>query len=396
MPTTNLSPTVRLASELISKASVTPLDAGCQPLMQARLEAIGFSCQTLTFGEGSEAVDNLWAIRNGSADKSADAPIFCFAGHTDVVPTGRESDWKVPPFAPEIKDSMLYGRGAADMKGSLAAMITACEAFIEKHPTHDGQIAFLITADEEGPAKYGTVKVVEWLQERNTHLEWCLVGEPSSTALVGDTIKNGRRGSLGGKLVVKGKQGHVAYPHLADNPIHKVSPILAELSSEQWDNGNNFFPATSFQISNINSGTGATNVIPGEIDVIFNFRFSTELTSEILQERTEAIFAKHGLTKEEDYQIDWNLSGQPFLTAEGKLVSASVAAIKEVTGRDTELSTAGGTSDGRFIAPTGSQVLELGPINATIHQIDECVNIDDLDSLSDIYTSVLKNLLVNQ
>ncbi len=395
MPTTNLSPTVRLASELISKASITPLDAGCQPLMQARLEAIGFSCQTLTFGEGSEAVDNLWAIRNGSADNNADAPIFCFAGHTDVVPTGRESDWKVPPFAPEIKDSMLYGRGAADMKGSLAAMVTACEAFIEKHPEHNGQIAFLITADEEGPAKYGTVKVVEWLQEHNTHLEWCLVGEPSSTSLVGDTIKNGRRGSLGAKLIVKGKQGHVAYPHLADNPIHKVSPILAELSSEQWDNGNDFFPATSFQISNINSGTGATNVIPGEIEVIFNFRFSTELTSEILQERTEAIFTKHGLTKNEDYQIDWNLSGQPFLTAEGKLVSASVAAIKEVTGRDTELSTAGGTSDGRFIAPTGSQVLELGPINATIHQVDECVNVDDLNSLSEIYTSVLKNLLAN-
>lgn len=396
MPTTNLSPTVKLASELISRASVTPLDAGCQPLMQARLEAIGFSCQTLTFGEGSEAVDNLWAIRNGSTDKNVDAPIFCFAGHTDVVPTGRESDWKVPPFAPEIKDSMLYGRGAADMKGSLAAMVTACEAFIEKHPTYDGQIAFLITADEEGPAKYGTVKVVEWLQERNTHLEWCLVGEPSSTALVGDTIKNGRRGSLGGKLVVKGKQGHVAYPHLADNPIHKVSPILAELSSEQWDNGNDFFPATSFQISNINSGTGATNVIPGEIDIIFNFRFSTELTSETLQARTEAIFTKHGLIKGEDYHIDWNLSGQPFLTAEGKLVSASVAAIKEITGRDTELSTAGGTSDGRFIAPTGSQVLELGPINATIHQVNECVNIDDLDSLSEIYTSILKNLLVNQ
>lgn len=402
MPTTNLSEnlsaTVSLAVELISRASVTPLDVGCQGIMRARLEALGFICKTLTFGEGDEAVENLWAIRNGSAnndsDSNAKAPIFCFAGHTDVVPTGRESDWQTPPFEPTIKDSMLYGRGAADMKGSLAAMITACEDFIQKHPKHDGQIAFLITADEEGPAKNGTVKVIEWLQQNNTHLEWCLVGEPSSTSLVGDTIKNGRRGSLGAILTVKGKQGHVAYPQLADNPIHKITPVLTELATEQWDHGNDFFPATSFQISNINSGTGATNVIPGEANIIFNFRFSTELTAEILKERTESIFLRHGLVKDIDYDLEWNLSGNPFLTAEGKLVSASVDAIKAVTGRDTVLSTAGGTSDGRFIAPTGSQVLELGPTNATIHQIDESVNIDDLDSLSDIYSKILENLLI--
>lgn len=404
MPTTNLSSnlsaTVSLAVELISRASVTPLDVGCQGIMRTRLETLGFSCKTLTFGEGAEAVENLWAIRNGSANKdsesNAKAPIFCFAGHTDVVPTGRESDWQTPPFEPTIKDSMLYGRGAADMKGSLAAMITACEDFIQTHPKHDGQIAFLITADEEGPAKNGTVKVIEWLQQNNTHLEWCLVGEPSSTSLVGDTIKNGRRGSLGAILTVKGKQGHVAYPQLADNPIHKITPVLTELATEQWDQGNDFFPATSFQISNINSGTGATNVIPGEAEIIFNFRFSTELTAEILKERTEAIFLRHGLVKDIDYDLEWNLSGNPFLTAEGKLVSASVDAIKAVTGRDTVLSTAGGTSDGRFIAPTGSQVLELGPTNATIHQIDESVNIDDLDSLSDIYSKILKNLLVTK
>jgi succinyl-diaminopimelate desuccinylase len=409
MPTTDLSntltgqrsATVNLAAELIARASVTPLDVGCQGLMRERLEALGFSCQTLIFGEGSEAVENLWSIRNGAGNKStanksaANAPIFCFAGHTDVVPTGRESDWKTPPFIPTIKDSMLYGRGAADMKGSLAAMITACEDFIQKYPNHDGQIAFLITADEEGPAKNGTVKVVEWLKQNNIHLEWCLVGEPSSTNLVGDTIKNGRRGSLGAKLIVKGKQGHVAYPHLGDNPIHKIAPVLAELSTQQWDNGNDFFPATSFQISNINGGTGATNVIPGEVEIIFNFRFSTELTAEILQERTEAILLRHGLVKGVNYDLEWNLSGQPFLTAKGKLVSASVDAIKEITGRDTVLSTAGGTSDGRFIAPTGSQVLELGPCNATIHQIDESVNIDDLDCLSKIYSKILKNLLLS-
>jgi succinyl-diaminopimelate desuccinylase len=383
-----MSPTIDLAKALIERPSVTPADEGCQQLMADRLQAIGFECQSLTFGEGEEAVVNLWAIRKGSND-SEHAPVFCFAGHTDVVPTGPLADWQSPPFEPTVKGSMLMGRGAADMKGSLAAMITACENFVADHPDHQGSIAFLITADEEGPAKYGTVKVVEWLQNQGIHLDYCLVGEPSSTELIGDIIKNGRRGSLGGKLLVKGQQGHVAYPHLADNPIHRVSPALAELASTVWDDGNDFFPATSFQISNINSGTGATNVIPGEAEIIFNFRFSTELTAEDLKQRTEAILNKHQL----QYQLEWDLSGQPFLTAEGELVTATVDAIEKVTQRKTTLSTAGGTSDGRFIAPMGTQVIELGPINATIHQVNECVNTDDLNQLSQIYKVTLQNLL---
>ena len=379
----SLSPTVQLACDLIAKQSVTPEDAGCQILMRERLEAIGFECETLTFGKGEEAVENLWAIRGDSG------PILCFAGHTDVVPTGPAANWQSPPFEPTIKDGILRGRGAADMKGSLAAMITACENFIEEYDSHKGRIAFLITADEEGPAKYGTVKVVEWLQSQKLHVDYCLVGEPSSTSKVGDIIKNGRRGSLGCVLTVKGQQGHVAYPHLADNPIHRAAPALAELAGEQWDEGNDFFPATSFQISNINGGTGATNVIPGSVDIVFNFRFSTELTADILKTRTEAILQKHKL----DYVANWHLSGEPFLTAEGELVDATVKAIESVCGYPTELSTAGGTSDGRFIAPTGTQVVELGPLNATIHQVDECVSTDDLDTLSDIYTQMLRNLM---
>ena len=379
-----LSPTVQLACDLIERESVTPEDAGCQALMRERLENIGFECQTLIFGEGDEAIENLWAIRGDSG------PIICFAGHTDVVPTGPASQWQTPPFEPTIKDGVLYGRGAADMKGSLAAMITACESFTQEQSQHSGRIAFLITADEEGPAKYGTVKVVEWLQTQNIHLDYCLVGEPSSTHKLGDIIKNGRRGSLGCVLTVNGRQGHVAYPHLADNPIHRAAPALAELAAEQWDEGNDFFPATSFQISNINGGTGATNVIPGNVEVVFNFRFSTELTADILKARTEAIFKKHNL----DYDANWHLSGEPFLTAEGELVEATVKAIQSVCGYPTELSTAGGTSDGRFIAPTGTQVVELGPINATIHQVDECVNADDLETLSRVYQQMLKNLLV--
>ncbi|MGS2717931.1 succinyl-diaminopimelate desuccinylase [Eionea flava] len=378
-----LSPTLQLACDLIERPSVTPDDVGCQDLMAARLEAIGFHCETLTFDEGGIPVKNLWAIRGDSG------PILCFAGHTDVVPTGPESDWKIPPFSPTIKDGMLYGRGAADMKGSLASMVVACEEFVAENPNHSGRIAFLITADEEGPAIDGTVKVVEHLQKQGTHIDWCIVGEPSSTSKTGDTIKNGRRGSLGAWLTIHGKQGHVAYPHLADNPIHRIAPALAELSQEQWDNGNDFFPATSFQVSNFNSGTGATNVIPGQVDIICNFRFSTELTAEVLQQRTEAILQKHHL----DYTIDWRLSGQPFLTAEGDLVDAAVASIKQVTDIDTELSTAGGTSDGRFIAPTGSQVVELGPVNATIHQVDECVKAEDLNTLTRIYTRILSKLL---
>lgn len=382
-PSTTLSPTLQLACDLIKRPSVTPDDAGCQPLMQARLDAIGFHCETLTFNEGGPDIKNLWAVRGDSG------PILCFAGHTDVVPTGPELEWQIPPFSPTIKDGMLCGRGAADMKGSLASMIIACEAFVEKYPNHKGRIAFLITADEEGPAIDGTVKVVQHLQQEGTYIDWCVVGEPSSTSKVGDTIKNGRRGSLGAVLTVFGKQGHVAYPHLADNPIHRLAPALAELSSEHWDNGNDFFPATSFQVSNINGGTGATNVIPGKVEVVCNFRFSTEVTAEKLQARTEAILKKHEL----DYHIDWNLSGQPFLTAEGELVDATVKSIQAITGLHTELSTAGGTSDGRFIAPTGSQVVELGPVNATIHQVDERVLASDLDALSEIYEKILEELL---
>ena len=377
-----LSPTISLACDLIERPSVTPNDQACQTLMIKRLEAIGFNVETLRY----EDVDNFWAVRGNSGD------LFVFAGHTDVVPAGLESDWSSPPFSPTIKDGMLFGRGAADMKGSLAAMVIACEEFVAKNPNHDGRIAFLITSDEEGIAKNGTVKVVEHLESKQEKITWCLVGEPSSTNRVGDTIKNGRRGSLGAKLIVKGKQGHVAYPHLAENPIHQFAPALTELSTAVWDNGNDFFPATSFQVSNIQAGTGATNVIPGEIEVIFNFRFSTEVTETVLRERTETILNHHDLT----YEIEWNLSGQPFLTAKGDLVEASVNAIKSVCGFHTELSTAGGTSDGRFIAPTGAQVLELGPVNKTIHQVNECVSVADLETLKDLYKEILVNLLTNE
>ncbi|MCV6625545.1 MAG: succinyl-diaminopimelate desuccinylase [Cellvibrionaceae bacterium] len=373
------SPTLELAMDLLRRPSVTPADEGCQDLMCERLAAIGFEIHRLKFGE----VENFWAIRGDSG------PIFAFAGHTDVVPTGPEANWQQPPFEPVIKDGMLLGRGAADMKGSLAAMVTACEDFVAAHPDHNGRIAFLITADEEGPAIDGTVKVVDWLEQQGEKITWCLVGEPSSTAHCGDTIKNGRRGSLGCELSVKGIQGHVAYPHLARNPIHQLAPALAEMAAEHWDEGNDFFPATSFQVSNINGGTGATNVIPGHVEVVFNFRFSTELTEQDLRRRSEAILDKHGL----EYEINWKLSGQPFLTSEGPLVEAAVAAIKTEAGIDTELSTAGGTSDGRFIAPTGAQVVELGPVNATIHKVDECVSAADLDTLHKIYVAVLKNLL---
>lgn len=374
-----MTPTLQLAADLIRCRSVTPEDDGCQTLMIQRLEAIGFKIHRLRFGE----VDNFWAIRG------TQGPILAFAGHTDVVPTGPETNWDNPPFEPRIIDGMLHGRGAADMKGSLAAMVVACENFVANHPDHPGRIAFLITSDEEGPSINGTVKVVEWLEAQGTKMAWCLVGEPSSTKVVGDVIKNGRRGSLGGVLTVKGIQGHVAYPHLADNPIHKLAPALAELAAEHWDDGNEFFPATSFQVSNINGGTGATNVIPGEVVVVFNFRFSTELTEQILRERTETILRKHGLR----YELQWTLSGQPFLTPRGELVNAVVAAIKEETGITTELSTSGGTSDGRFIAPTGAQVVELGPINATIHKVNECISADDLNKLRAIYERTLEKLL---
>ena len=374
------SPTLALTKALISRASVTPQDKGCQELMIERLNAIGFDVEHLRFGD----VDNFWAVRGDSG------PILCFAGHTDVVPTGPESQWSYPPFNPTAIDGQLYGRGAADMKGSLAAMVVAVEQFVADHPNHDGRIAFLITSDEEGIAANGTVKVVNWLQEQNIIPEFCLVGEPSSTARCGDVIKNGRRGSLGCTMAVKGKQGHVAYPQFARNPIHSAMPAIAALSSEVWDHGNQFFPATSFQVSNINSGTGATNVIPGELTAVFNFRFSTEVTDQILRQRTEAILDAHGL----DFTLDWKLSGQAFLTQEGRLVDAAVASILDVTGIETELSTAGGTSDGRFIAPMGTQVVELGPVNASIHQVDENVNIADLDILTNIYQTLLAKLFI--
>jgi succinyl-diaminopimelate desuccinylase len=375
------SATLALTKQLISRASVTPDDQGCQQLMIERLEAIGFVVENLRFDD----VDNFWAVRGESG------PILCFAGHTDVVPTGPEANWTYPPFEPTECDGQLYGRGAADMKGSLAAMVVAVEQFVAAHPNHTGRIAFLITSDEEGIATNGTVRVVEWLQQQGITPDYCLVGEPSSTARCGDVIKNGRRGSLGCTMRIKGKQGHVAYPHLASNPVHKAAPALTELTTEVWDQGNQFFPATSFQISNINGGTGVTNVIPGELQIMFNFRFSTEVTDQILRQRTEAILAKHGL----EYEMDWVLSGQAFLTAEGQLVDAAVASILDVTGIETELSTAGGTSDGRFIAPMGTQVVELGPVNASIHQVDENVNIADLDTLTAIYQSLLAKLFIS-
>ena len=376
---TELSPTLSLACDLISRNSTTPEDADCQQLMGERLAAVGFKLEQLNFGE----VDNLWARRGDSG------PVLCFAGHTDVVPTGPLEKWDQPPFEPVIRDGMLLGRGAADMKGSLAAMLVAAERFVAKHPTHKGSIAFLITSDEEGPATEGTVKVVETLVERGEKVDWCIVGEPSSTELVGDVVKNGRRGSLNARLVIKGKQGHVAYPHLARNPIHLAAPALAALAAEMWDEGNDFFPPTSFQISNIHSGTGATNVVPGELEALINFRFSTESTVEGLQARVRALLDQHGL----DYELYWTVSGLPFLTEPGALLNGVAAAIKQVTGRDTQPSTSGGTSDGRFIATMGTQVVELGPVNATIHQVNECIKASDLDILTDIYEATLERLL---
>ncbi|MEH6565150.1 MAG: succinyl-diaminopimelate desuccinylase [Halopseudomonas sp.] len=376
---TELSPTLTLACDLISRNSTTPEDADCQQLMGERLAAVGFKLEQLNFGE----VDNLWARRGEQS------PVLCFAGHTDVVPTGPLENWDQPPFEPIVRDGMLLGRGAADMKGSLAAMVVAAERFVSKHPNHRGSIAFLITSDEEGPATEGTVKVVETLVERGEKVDWCIVGEPSSTELVGDVVKNGRRGSLNARLVVKGKQGHVAYPHLARNPIHLAAPALAALAAEVWDAGNDFFPPTSFQISNIHSGTGATNVVPGELEALINFRFSTESTVEGLQARVRHLLDQHGL----EYELHWTVSGLPFLTEPGALLDGVAAAIRQVTGRETQPSTSGGTSDGRFIATMGTQVVELGPVNATIHQINECIKAADLDILTDIYEATLVRLL---
>lgn len=377
-----MSATLELTKALIARPSVTPDDQGCQQMICDRLEPLDFTAEHMRFDD----VDNLW-LRRGT-----EGPVLCFAGHTDVVPTGPLNAWNSDPFQPEIRDGMLYGRGAADMKGSIAAFVVACEQFVTANPQHKGSIALLITSDEEGPSINGTVKVIKTLEARGEKIDWCLVGEPSSTTRAGDIIKNGRRGSLNAKLTVNGKQGHVAYPHLADNPIHRAAPALAELAAVEWDQGNDFFPPTTFQISNINAGTGATNVVPGEITALINFRFSTELTADQLKHRTEEILKNHRL----NYQIDWKLSGQPFLTAEGELVAACVDSIRRNTGIETELSTAGGTSDGRFIAPTGAQVVELGPCNKTIHQIDECVAVEDLNTVNGIYRDVLSYLLKSE
>ncbi|WP_176513553.1 succinyl-diaminopimelate desuccinylase [Pseudomonas faucium] len=376
-----LSPTLQLACDLIRRPSVTPVDADCQAQMMHRLGAVGFALEPMRI----EDVDNFWAIHGNQ-----DGPVLCFAGHTDVVPTGPVQQWQHEPFEALIDaEGMLCGRGAADMKGSLASMVVASERFVQDYPNHRGKVAFLITSDEEGPAHHGTKAVVERLVARNERLDWCIVGEPSSTHLLGDVVKNGRRGSLGAKLTVRGKQGHVAYPHLARNPIHLAAPALAELAAEHWDEGNAFFPPTSFQISNLNSGTGATNVVPGDLTALFNFRFSTESTVEGLQARVSAILDKHQL----DWSIDWALSGLPFLTEPGELLDAVSASIKGVTGRDTQPSTSGGTSDGRFIATMGTQVVELGPVNATIHQVDERILASDLDLLTEIYYQTLVRLL---
>ncbi|MFK3775077.1 succinyl-diaminopimelate desuccinylase [Pseudomonas sp. NPDC089406] len=376
-----LSPTLQLACDLIRRPSVTPLDADCQAQMMNRLGAVGFQLEPMRF----EDVDNFWATHGNN-----EGPVLCFAGHTDVVPTGPVQQWQHEPFDALIDaDGMLCGRGAADMKGSLASMVVASERFVQDYPDHRGKVAFLITSDEEGPAHHGTKAVVELLKARNERLDWCIVGEPSSTTLLGDVVKNGRRGSLGAKLTVRGKQGHVAYPHLARNPIHLAAPALAELAAEHWDEGNAFFPPTSFQISNLNSGTGATNVVPGDLTALFNFRFSTESTVEGLQQRVAAILDKHGL----EWSIDWALSGLPFLTEPGDLLDAVSSSIHAVTGRTTQPSTSGGTSDGRFIATMGTQVVELGPVNATIHQVDERILASDLDLLTEIYYQTLVRLL---
>ncbi len=372
-------PVIALAEALMAKPSITPEDAGCQELINRRLQNCGFNIESLFFTDTL----NTWAR------KGIDGPNFCFAGHTDVVPTGDVSQWRFDPFTPTLCDGMLYGRGAADMKGAIAAMVVATERFVRDHPDHKGSISFLITSDEEGPFINGTTKVVDTLMARDETIDYCIVGEPSSTAQVGDVIKNGRRGSLTGHLKVIGKQGHVAYPQLADNPIHSFADALKTLTSTTWDEGNAFFPATSMQISNIQGGTGASNVIPGHLNVQFNFRFSTEVTAEQLKQRVHTILDNAGL----NYELDWILNGEPFLTAQGELIDATSAVIKELTGKAPQLLTTGGTSDGRFIAKMGCQLLELGPCNATIHQIDEHVDAQSLITLCDMYYGTLKRLL---
>ena len=372
--------TLDLARQIMSRPSLTPDDAGCCEIFTKRLEPLGFHCEYIN----RNGVTNLWA-RRGTAK-----PLFVFAGHTDVVPTGPLEKWTSPPFAPEIRDGMLYGRGAADMKSSLAAALTATEAFIAANPEHPGSIAFLLTSDEEGDANDGTIAVVEALKARGETLDYCIIGEPTSVDTLGDMIKNGRRGSLSGKLTVKGIQCHIAYPHLGKNPIHLAAPAIAELTAIEWDQGNEYFPPTTWQISNIHGGTGATNVIPGSVEIKFNFRFSTASTVEGLQQRLRAVLDQHGL----DYDIDWTLGARPFLTGRGPLADAATIAIRDVCGIETELSTTGGTSDGRFIADICQQLLEIGPVNATSHKIDECIAVDSLPKLSAIYGRILRQLLV--
>ena len=375
-----MSSTLDFARNLIRQPSVTPDDAGCQDLIAEALQPAGFKAEFLTYGE----VRNVW-LRRGQVD-----PLLVFAGHTDVVPTGPIEQWHYPPFSATVQDGILHGRGAADMKGSLAAMVTACQQFVVNHPNHRGSIALLITSDEEGPANNGTVKVVEMLCDREEIIDWCVVGEPTSREQTGDVIKNGRRGSLGGKLTIQGVQGHVAYPHLADNPIHRAADIVTRLTAQTWDEGNEFFPPTTFQVSNLNSGTGASNVIPAQAELDFNLRYSPESSIESIKERVNALCQQVWT----DYEIDWSRPNLPFQTQPGELVDAASAAIYAGTGLTTDLSTEGGTSDGRFIAPTGAQVIELGPVNRTIHQINEQVAVADLETLAIIYQKILENLLL--
>jgi succinyl-diaminopimelate desuccinylase len=374
-----MSETLRIAQTLIRQPSVTPDDRGCQDLIAEQLLPHGFTAQFMNFGD----VRNLW-LRRGTQ-----GPLFVFAGHTDVVPTGPEERWVHPPFSGEVIDGMLHGRGAADMKGSLAAMVTACQRFVQTRPDHPGSIALLLTSDEEGPAVEGTVRVIETLRAQNEVIDWCLVGEPTSLEKLGDTVKNGRRGSLGGTLTVRGIQGHVAYPHLADNPIHRLSRIVSDLCATHWDDGNEYFPATTFQVSNIKGGTGATNVVPGDAQAEFNLRFCPDSSASSLKERIESACKAHA----DHFDIDWCPLGLPYQTLPGTLLSAVADSVKEITGEVPRLSTDGGTSDGRFIAPTGAQVVELGPLNRTIHQVDEVVNAGDLDTLSNVYEKVLDRIL---
>jgi succinyl-diaminopimelate desuccinylase len=376
-----MSSTLELTRDLLRRPSVSPEDHGCIDTICQRLEPLGFRIERLRFGP----VENLWARRGD------DGPVLCFAGHTDVVPTGPREEWRTDPFEPVVEDGVLYARGAADMKSSLAAMVTATERFLQRHPRHRGSLAFLFTSDEEGPSVDGTRKVMEVLQARHEHIDWCLVGEPTSSSVLGDTIKVGRRGSLSGRLTVHGIQGHIAYPQFADNPVHGFAPALAEMVATRWDEGNEFFQPTSFQVSNISAGTGAPNVIPGELKVRFNLRFSTEQTVENLQKTVLAILDRHNVS----YTLEWFVSGLPFLTQPGTLTAAVARAVQQTVGRTPEFSTTGGTSDGRFIAPTGAQVVELGVINATIHKVNECVRVADIDVLSRMYERVMELLLTD-